>query len=115
MNLDIKLAKDDIHTQIQGDNFLIRSEGGVNVIFTKEALKELVKDYVEITIGNEEELNSIKEYAIKKAIIEQMPHLESPGLPEEVMNYDHFLPTMAQDIKKNFEKGFDYFKKLILQ
>lgn len=112
--LNVQLDKGDIRTQIQGDNFLIRAEGSINVVLTKAAMKELIKDYIEITVGDTDELGKQCEYGVKKEIIKQMPHLESPGLPGEIMNYDHFLPTNAQDIKKNFEKGFDYFKKLIL-
>lgn len=111
---NIQLEKEDICTQIQGDNFIIRSEGGVNVIFTKEALKELVKDYVEITVGDAEEMEQVKNYAATQAIIEKMPHLKSAGTEDEIYCVNQ-LPTLAKDIKVNFDKGFDYFKKLILQ
>lgn len=113
MTLDIKLSKDDIHTQIQGDNFFIHV-GGVRIVLTKEAMRELVKDYVEITVGDAEEIEALKEFAVKQTIIAQMPHLESFAVKGEVSNWNT-LPTKARDIKVNFEKGFDYFKKQILQ
>lgn len=111
--LNVQLDKEDICTQIQGDNFIIRSEGGVNVIFTKEALKELVKDYVEITIGDTEEMEQVKNYAATQAIIEEMPHLKKVGTHDEIYCATQ-LPTFANDIKVNFDKGFDYFRKLII-
>lgn len=113
MNLDIKLAKDDIHTQIQGDNFYIHVDQ-VRIVLTKEAMKELVKDYIEITIGDEKEIEQVKEYAATQEIIKKMPHLKSAGTEDEIYCANQ-LPTFAKDIKVNFDKGFDYFKKLILQ
>ena len=113
MTLDIKLARDDIHTQIQGDNFFIHV-GEVRILLTKEAMRTLVKDYVEITVGDEKEIEQLKEYAATQAIIEKMPHLRTAGSTDEIYCANH-LPTFAKDIKVNFDKGFDYFKKLILQ
>jgi len=113
MNLDIKLSKDDIHTQIQGDNFYIHVDK-VRILLTKEAMRKLVRDYVEITVGDDKELEALKEFAVKQAIIAQMPHLESFAEKGEVSNWNT-LPTMARDIKVNFEKGFDFLKKQILQ
>jgi hypothetical protein len=45
----IKLEKEDIKTNILGKNFLIQAQG-VNIVFSRESLEELITDWEEAKI-----------------------------------------------------------------
>ena len=44
----IKLEKEDIKTSVLGENILIECNNNIDIIFTKEALVELINDYDQI-------------------------------------------------------------------
>ena len=41
----IKIEKDDVKTSKLGNNILIQCDNNIGLIFTPEALKELINDY----------------------------------------------------------------------
>jgi len=59
----IKLEKKDINTSIMGCNFMVDAIGDVSLIFTPDALEELVNDYngLKEMMKEEEEQNKEKE------------------------------------------------------
>ena len=44
-NITIKIEKNDVKTSKLGNNVMINCENNINLIFTPEALEELINDY----------------------------------------------------------------------
>lgn len=47
-NFTIKIEKEDIKISEIGNNIMINCENNINLIFTREALEELINDYNDI-------------------------------------------------------------------
>lgn len=47
-NLTIKIEKEDIKTSEIGNNIMVNCENNISLIFTREALEELINDYNDI-------------------------------------------------------------------
>jgi hypothetical protein len=41
----IKIEKEDIRTSKSGDNIIVQCNNNIDLIFTPEAIEELIKDY----------------------------------------------------------------------
>lgn len=48
----IKVEKDDVNTSKVGNNVMIQCENNIDLIFTHEALEELINDYNNIVSDN---------------------------------------------------------------
>lgn len=48
-NILIKLEKDDIKTSNLGNNIIVQCKNNIDLVFTPEALEELINDYKYIT------------------------------------------------------------------
>lgn len=47
-NLTIKIEKEDINTSEIGINIMVNCENNISIVFTREALEELINDYNDI-------------------------------------------------------------------
>ena len=59
----IKIEKEDIETSIMGENIMVELKDNVSLIFTPEALDELIIDYMEIM---DDQLNDVLEETNQK-------------------------------------------------
>ena len=51
----IKIEKDDIRTSKSGNNIIVQCNNNIDLIFTPEAIEELIKDYNNIVSNNEQQ------------------------------------------------------------
>ncbi len=49
----IKIEKDDIRTTKSGNNIIVQCNNNIDLIFTPEAIEELIKDYTKIVSDKE--------------------------------------------------------------
>jgi hypothetical protein len=55
-NLTIRVEKKDVNTSRLGDNFMVSCDNDIAIVFSKEAIEELVADYQNmVTLSPEEE------------------------------------------------------------
>lgn len=110
MQFNILINKADVNLEIEGDNFTTQVDK-VKLVLTKAAMRKIVEEYVELTIGDEKELEERLDNSCIQEIISQMPHLAVRG---ELYLEKNQLPSEAQKIKDNFNKGWKCLMKLIL-
>ncbi|MCK5210775.1 MAG: hypothetical protein KAQ62_13840 [Cyclobacteriaceae bacterium] len=51
----IKIEKDDIRTSKSGNNIIVQCNNNIDLIFTSEAIEELIKDYNNIVSDKEQQ------------------------------------------------------------
>ncbi len=51
----IKIEKDDIRTSKSGNNIIVQCNNNIDLIFTPEAIEELIKDYNNIVSDMEQQ------------------------------------------------------------
>lgn len=51
----IKIEKDDIRTTKSGNNIIVQCNNNIDLIFTPEAIEELIKDYNKIVSDKEQQ------------------------------------------------------------
>ncbi len=51
----IKIEKDDIRTTKSGNNIIVQCNNNIDLIFTPEAIEELIKDYTKIVSDKEQQ------------------------------------------------------------
>ncbi len=51
----IKIEKDDIRTSKSGNNIIVQCNNYIDLIFTPEAIEELIKDYNNIVSDKEQQ------------------------------------------------------------
>ena len=51
----IKIEKDDIRTSKSGNNIIVQCNNNIDLIFTPEAIEELIKDYNNIVSDKEQQ------------------------------------------------------------
>lgn len=54
-----KIDKEDINTSKIGYNFMINCTDGIDIVFTREALDELINDYKALDKGVDEEIKTL--------------------------------------------------------
>ena len=54
-NILIKIEKDDIRTSKSGSNIIVQCNNNIDLIFTPEAIEELIKDYNNIVSDKEQQ------------------------------------------------------------